>query len=355
MIVADAVGCAYFGAFLAVNLRSATPNHEITALYTVTILSTVAFELLYPHVSAKTTQWPLRDLQRILVHPIMLFYLGQIAIEIYVAAYLPSYHWRCLERWGGYVNHVVIFLQRNVREHMTRHEREHFVRSDLDMGWYSYLLMMNLSTFQHSVLRYHARWVIIELFSPDSGYALGDGNAPWSWSVAVWVGYVVGLLSLAPAIILFQVVFYYFWHRWFHEDPLLWRCIHKFHHLFKHPGPLSAGSEVHLEWCMSYANLVMFLYPMYQPLIFGHDAVRATDLHDHDILTQRGGAHLHHIRHHLYATGNFSAPELDAKYGTLLRADGRRFPPGTDWREADLCSGTTAIRQKAAMKAEKAG
>jgi len=45
MIVADAVGCAYFAAFIAVNLRSATPHHEITVLYMVTILSTVVFEL----------------------------------------------------------------------------------------------------------------------------------------------------------------------------------------------------------------------------------------------------------------------------------------------------------------------
>lgn len=122
------------------------------------------------------------------------------------------------------------------------------------------------------------------------------------------------------------------------------------HAVFKHPGPLSAGTEVHLEWCMSYANLSMFLYPFYQVVIFGHDSVLATDMHDHDLLTERGAANLHHVRHHLYATGNFSAPELDAKYGTLLSADGKRLPKGADIKDADLVPGVKALVQKAAMK-----
>lgn len=132
---------------------------------------------------------------------------------------------------------------------------------------------------------------------------------------------------------------YQHWHRWVHEDPLLYRTVHKFHHLFRRPTPLVSSTETHMEWCLSWAGAHTFCNPFYQFNLFMYDAVDATELHSHDVLSSKkiiGGPTGYHPLHHKHALCNFSVPDWDQYYGTMTteKAFDNYFPHRTTTQKA---------------------
>ena len=323
MIVSDAVGVAFFATLLAWNAVSPAGCTEIAVLSALAIASTLAFEILFPAISAKTTPTPFRDLLALLHHEIMLVYVLNLLLTAHVAAHTVV-HLPVLEHLGGYVNHACVLLQRNLRDYRRRSERMKFIEEDLGLtSWWSYAAMANLVTFPHNVLRYHVRWIFLRLLHP-------RGTAPVDATSLGWAAGYVLLFFVAyrpsplPAwLARVDCRWYQHWHRWFHEDKLLYRAIHKFHHLFKRPGPLASSTETHIEWCMSWAGVHTFCNPLYQINLFMYDAWGAIEMHSHDVLSTMpviGGADGYHLLHHKEFSTNYSVPDWDRYYGTITRS-----------------------------------
>lgn len=338
MIVSDVIGSALFAALFAWNALT-LQDAEVAALLASAVLGHVCFELLFSEVSSKCTPHPWRDLRAVLGHRAFLIYALNLAATWYLAHVLP-YHVLPLERFGGYVTHLAVLGQRNVREFARKEERRPFVRKDVGMSWERYAVMMNMVTLPHNVLRYHFRYIVLRLtrHAAEVGTLSVSHGLPSVRAVAFFcVAYWVYRRVLQPQYSAFTLHHYQIWHRWFHEDKLLWRSIHKFHHLFKHPGPLSSSTETHMEWAMSWASCASFADPFYILFLFHLDGVDASEVIDHDILSSRDEAswmnewyettavpkvqgHVpnYHALHHMCGTGNFSESTNDEYYATLV-------------------------------------
>jgi hypothetical protein len=337
MIVSDIVGILFFSAVLAWNLLSPAGSTEITILCLLSIGCTVAFEIAFPKVSARCTQHPWRDLFSLLFgHELMLVYVGNWLITIHIAR-STLIHLPVLEHFGGYVNHLCVLWNRNSMDMAQRAARTQLVREEHGMSYGSYVLMLNLVTFPHNVLRYHVRWMLLSLAEAPPTPSAFAGLVAKAQDLRWTDGTGCGLQLCALYLLLFALYrktplpmwlakidcrWYQHWHRWFHEDPLLWRTVHKFHHCFKRPTPLVSSTETHIEWCMSWAAFHTFCNPFYQLNLFLYDAVGAIEMHSHDVLSERkviGGADGYHPLHHKHGSCNYSVPDWDRYYGTITR------------------------------------
>jgi sterol desaturase/sphingolipid hydroxylase (fatty acid hydroxylase superfamily) len=75
---------------------------------------------------------------------------------------------------------------------------------------------------------------------------------PWFQSHRFWSADRLGLLGGIAVGYLATTFVYYWWHRWRHEVPILWRCVHQLHHspqrieiitsFYKHPFEFVANS-----------------------------------------------------------------------------------------------------------------
>ena len=81
MLVSDAVGVAFFAVIIGWNQYSEAGTPEITALCSLAISCTLAFELVFPRVSERCSQHPWRDLAALLQHEFMLLYLLNWAMQ----------------------------------------------------------------------------------------------------------------------------------------------------------------------------------------------------------------------------------------------------------------------------------
>ena len=330
MLVSDAVGTLFFATLIVWNSLSESGCAEITILCSLAIGCTVAFEILFARVSARCTQHPWRDFWALLQHEIMAIYMANWLITVHVARH-TLVHLPILEHVGGYVNHALVLYNRNKMDVAQRDARRVLVREQHDMSYWTYVAMLNLVTLPHNVLRYHVRWMILRLARPPSPPASADGGDPATIAheMALWcaayVALFFGVYRRSPLPLWLAKVdcrWYQCWHRWFHEDPLLWRCVHKFHHLFKKPTPLVSSTETHIEWCMSWAGCHTFCNPFYQINLFMYDGVEAIEMHTHDVLSDKpvlGGPDGFHLLHHKDGNCNFSVPDWDRYYGTITR------------------------------------
>ena len=324
MLVSDAVGVAFFAAIICWNYFSEFGTPEITVLCSLAILCTLVFEFFYPHMSEKCTQHPWRDLAALLQHEFMLLYLLNWAITLHIARN-TLVHLTVLEHIGGYVNHAAVLYNRNRMDIAQRDARRLLVREDLGMSYWNYVIMLNIVTIPHNVLRYHVRWMVLRLANPTTGPAAAAIAVDWRLSLQWCVLYCVlfAVYQKTPLPLWLAKVdcrWYQHWHQWFHEDPLLYRAVHKFHHLFKRPTPLVSSTETHMEWCLSWAACHTFCNPFYQLNLFFYDAVDAIEMHSHDVLSDKpviGGPEGYHLIHHKLALCNFSVPDWDKYYGTM--------------------------------------
>jgi len=89
------------------------------------------------------------------------------------------------------------------------------------------------------------RAILLNLVQAGSGYLAVRLWDPWMSAYRPWSADGLGVVGGAIAGYLVITFIYYWWHRWRHEFPLLWRWIHQVHHspqrieiitsFYKHP------------------------------------------------------------------------------------------------------------------------
>lgn len=179
------------------------------------------------------------------------------------------------------------------------------------------------------VARFYGRALALNLLQIGSVALVGQLADPWlrahrPWSVD-WLG-VIGAALLGYLVITFV---YYWWHRWRHEVPFLWRWFHQLHHspqrieivtsFYKHP------LELVVNGVLSSAILYLLVGVGPDAAVLAVTLTGLAELFYHwnvatprwlTFVIQRPEGHLVHHQAGLH-TGNFSdLPLWDRLFGT---------------------------------------
>ena len=211
-------------------------------------------------------------------------------------------------------------------------------RESFEMGLKEYTAMCVLNSIPTFLLRYSYVFVYAAIFGYEGGPELGT-----RWLV---LEFFAGFAAWAGFMVFNQWVrFFWLWHKVLHKDPLLYRCIHKWHHLHKPATPLSSGSEELLEWTPQYCNFCCMnpfnsaLTLIFDPIdVEGHNSVGWDQAVPAEMESELKYPHkpgmeytpvdmppIHrHVKHHLTPECNFGLMDDDEVMNTakpVLSAD----------------------------------
>jgi len=180
------------------------------------------------------------------------------------------------------------------------------------------------------VARFHVRALALNLLQIGSVALVGKLADPWLREHRPWSADRLGMLGSALLGYLAITFVYYWWHRWRHEVPFLWRWFHQLHHspqrieiltsFYKHP------LELVVNGLLSSAILYLVVGASPDAAVLAVTMTGLAELFYHwnfrtprwlTYVIQRPESHLIHHQAGLH-TGNFSdLPLWDLLFGTF--------------------------------------
>ena len=180
------------------------------------------------------------------------------------------------------------------------------------------------------VARFYVRALALNLLQIGSVALVGKLADPWLREHRPWSADRLGVVGSALLGYLVITFVYYWWHRWRHEVPFLWRWFHQLHHspqrieiltsFYKHP------LELVVNGVLSSAILYLLVGVSLDAVVLAVTIMGLAELFYHwnvatprwlTLVIQRPESHLVHHQAGLH-TGNFSdLPLWDLLFGTF--------------------------------------
>ncbi len=295
----------------------------VQATILASICSIVSFQLLFPEQTARTTATPWRDAAAFATSPALwLCYANHLLVCAWAACFYRGVGTIAFHVGISSCALVLIDRLRATWLHSgVREANEAIARAGFGMGLRRYTAMALLSALPHQLMRLAYGTMYVAIF----GYGGKAESRRLAWEL--FGGYVL----TAGFFHCFSFV-YYTWHRHLHSSPLLYRAIHKWHHLYKPATPLSSGTELCLEYSLLHAHPCS-IFPFWAAFTL---LVDPSDIETHNTASwalsgANGGPRPPpndwHLKHHLTPECNygFSAPidgVRDARDGSAKETDG---------------------------------
>ena len=221
------------------------------------IATIIAMQLIYRRHISRCSATPWRDAAALTCRPwLWLCYANHMVM----CAWARFFH----RGFGTYVFYVGILACLSgmlMRVRATWHRAEisdKICRASFGIGLPRYTRMCLLSMLPHMLLKSAYSPMYVAIFGYSSATTAAQNGAE-STAEQHWpLKWILAELLVGYAITIFYIKhggwWYYTWHRKLHDDPVLYRAIHKWHHLHKPSLPLASGTETCLEWAGAHAN-----------------------------------------------------------------------------------------------------
>lgn len=215
----------------------------VRATICTSIVSILAFQLAFAKQARRVTKRPLRDAAALLTRPWLWATYANHLLMCLLAT--------CFNRGFGMLTFCMglcvaaAFLTQRVRAtHMRPAARINgrIAEASFGMELGPYTRMSLLSALPHTLLRCAYPSMYVAIFGCVAGGA-------WRLSAELALGFVATIFYFAKG-----GWWYYTWHRALHDDPVLYRAIHAWHHLYRPSTALSSGTETCLEYTAHQCN-----------------------------------------------------------------------------------------------------
>lgn len=221
------------------------------------IATIIAMQLIYRRHISRCSATPWRDAAALTCRPwLWLCYANHMVM----CAWARFFH----RGFGTYVFYVGILACLSgmlMRVRATWHRAEisdKICRASFGIGLARYTRMCLLSMLPHMLLKSAYSPMYVAIFGYSSATTAAQNGAESTAGQHWPLEWILAELLVGYAITIFYIKhggwWYYTWHRKLHDDPVLYRAIHKWHHLHKPSLPLASGTETCLEWAGAHAN-----------------------------------------------------------------------------------------------------